>query len=122
MPRPTVTPYSRDSIPWYGSADFDAVRALWRDAPTSDVALGMILSAAADACYEFLPAGDTAVTIAIDSARWAQLQQARNTWNASRANPSNGSIGAEDYALTVHPLDWSIKQLLRPRSPIPVVG
>lgn len=50
--------------------------------------------------------------------RVAQLMQARNVWNSSQASPNGGdgfdSIG---YGLTTtHPLDWQIKQLLRPRS------
>ncbi len=49
--------------------------------------------------------------------RWAQRQHARNVWNASTVNASGG-FGAqgEGFGLTVFPLDWSIKQRLRPRT------
>lgn len=48
--------------------------------------------------------------------RWAHLQHAKNIWNAQNVNPS-GTIGddAQGFALTPHPIDWSIKQRLRPR-------
>ena len=50
----------------------------------------------------------------------AQLMQARNIWNASKVSPS-GDIGEGSYAVTPHPLDWMVKQLLRPRRGVPVI-
>lgn len=53
--------------------------------------------------------------------REAQLMQARNLWNASRVDPS-GSEGGDSFAVTPFPLDWTIKQLLRPKRARPVVA
>lgn len=52
------------------------------------------------------------------SFRVAQLMQARNVWNSSQANPNGGDTfdGVGFGITTTHPLDWQIKQLLRPRS------
>lgn len=52
------------------------------------------------------------------SYRSAQLMQARNVWNSGQASPSGGD-GFDNIGFgltTTHPLDWQIKQLLRPRS------
>lgn len=48
--------------------------------------------------------------------RWAHLQHAKNLWNAQNVNPA-GTIGddAQSFAVTPYPLDWAIKQRLRPR-------
>lgn len=53
--------------------------------------------------------------------REAQLMQARNLWNASRVDPSGGE-GTDTFAVTPFPLDWTIKQLLRPKRARPVVA
>jgi hypothetical protein len=48
--------------------------------------------------------------------------QARNQWNAAKVDPANGGLGDESFIVTPHPLDWMIKQILRPATAIPVVG
>lgn len=53
--------------------------------------------------------------------RYAQLMQARNIWNASIVSPG-GDLGEADFAITPHPLDWTVKQMIRPKRAIPVVG
>lgn len=53
--------------------------------------------------------------------RYAQLMQARNIWNASIVSPG-GELGETDFAITPHPLDWTVKQMLRPHRAKPVVG
>ena len=50
-----------------------------------------------------------------------QIMQARNTWNAARVDPSTGGDGEESFVIRPFPLDWSIKQVLRPRTGIPVI-
>lgn len=44
----------------------------------------------------------------------AQIMQARNTFNAVKASPS-GDFDGSSYGITARPLDWSVKQILRPR-------
>jgi hypothetical protein len=41
--------------------------------------------------------------------------QARNVWNSEQASPG-GNLDGSGFGLTIHPLDWQVKQLLRPRS------
>lgn len=50
----------------------------------------------------------------------AQLMQTRNIWNASKVSPA-GNIGDGSFASTPFPLDWMVRQMLRPRRGIPAV-
>lgn len=45
----------------------------------------------------------------------AQFTQAKNTWNAGRVD-ANGGIGdGGDFVMRPMPLDWHVKQILRPK-------
>lgn len=50
----------------------------------------------------------------------AQAMQARNVWNSANVDTS-GDIGDGTYALRPHPLDWQIKQILRPKTVMGIV-
>lgn len=52
---------------------------------------------------------------------YAQIQHAQNKLNASRVGPG-GDVGDGTFALSPFPLDWSIRQTLRPKRGIPRVG
>lgn len=43
----------------------------------------------------------------------AEIMQARNIWNAIKAS-SGGDMDGSGFGISVMPLDWSVKQLLRP--------
>lgn len=45
----------------------------------------------------------------------AQLQQARNLWNAGRVT-GEGEVGADGFVFRPYPLDKTIKQIIRPIS------
>ena len=97
-------------------ADTDAAQILilWPDAPGDvDGVLTMYLDAAQDACTAYAPARTSYADIP-ESWRLAQAMQAANVYNASLAAPG-GDIDGGGFGLTAHPLDWQVKQLLRPR-------
>lgn len=98
----------------------DSSRAQWVDAPLDDRALHEVLSVAKEAVLAFAPAVDPEERPPTNYVR-AQLLQARNTWNASKVDPS-GQLGDGTFATRPFPLDWQIKQLLRPRTILPAVG
>ncbi|MBS1674609.1 MAG: hypothetical protein JSS74_11675 [Actinobacteria bacterium] len=50
-----------------------------------------------------------------DGWRLAQALQAQNAYNANNAAPGNGDLDGGSYGITIHPLDWQVKQLLRPQ-------
>jgi hypothetical protein len=41
--------------------------------------------------------------------------QVRNTWNATKTNPE-GMLGGGDFTVRPFPLDWMVRQLIRPLS------
>jgi pyruvate dehydrogenase complex dehydrogenase (E1) component len=53
--------------------------------------------------------------------RMAQRRQAENIWNATVITNPAGGTGGGDFILQPHPLDWHIKQLIRPRRAVPRV-
>lgn len=105
----------------------ETARDQWVDAPFDDDELQELLDVAQNAVLAYAPAlPDSEVTV-VDgyvvpagtiipvSYRAAQIMQARNIWNSSKASPS-GDFDGGGYGLTSFPLDWQVKQLLRPRT------
>lgn len=97
----------------------ETARDQWVDAPIDDATLGELLEVAKDAVLAYAPSAediDAEEPEVIPTAyRTAQLMQARNVWNSSQASPT-GYLDGGSYTLTTFPLDWQVKQLLRPRS------
>lgn len=99
----------------------DAAREVWRDAPADDARLAQILDLAKQQVIAYAPAlAEDALVPA--NYREGQLMQGRNLWNAGRVDPASGGLGDEDFVIRPYPLDWMVKQVLRPKTGIPVVG
>lgn len=98
----------------------DSARVEWNDAPVQDVRLFQVLELARQQVTEYAPAlvADAAVPF---NYRQGQLMQARNLLNAGTVSP-DGGMGAEDFVLRPFPLDWMVKQILRPKRAVPTVG
>lgn len=97
--------------------------AVWEDAahiPGSllrdllEVARGQVLAFAPT-----LPADLAASGKCPAAYRLAHLMQTRNLWNAVEVDPGGG-FGDDSYTIRPVPLDWIVKQTLRPRAGIPV--
>ena len=83
----------------------------------------VLLTSAREACEAYAPAapdGDDDVTVA-RSWRVAQVMQARAVYRSFKAGGGD-AIGGDGLAVTVFPLDWSVRQLLRPRTGRPVIA
>lgn len=118
-------------MPWHTVA---SARNQWPDAPFDedggDTTLTELLSIAQAAVLAFAPVpteeyvivDDVIVpadpTVIPDSYRMAQLMQARNVWNSSRAS-AGGDFDAGSFGITSFPLDWQIRQLIRPKQAVP---
>lgn len=104
---------------WYAvdtDLDRDRFTAAWGgvDAPTDETG-AMLLDLAREQVLTFAPdPGEGEDWSALAPARlvYAQLQQARNLWNAGRAQ-QDGQIG-DGYSFTPRPLDKTIRQIIRP--------
>ena len=102
---------------WY---TLDAARREWPGAPEDDARLFDLLASARLQVTEYAPDLDGAAVPV--NYRAAELLQARNIWNASQTDPNGGQMNADGYSVPVYPLDWTVKQMLRPKRAVPVVA
>lgn len=104
-----------------GWLTISSIRRLWRDAPDDDEDVFELLEVSKAAVVAFAPVlADTDPVPA--NYRKGQRMQARNVWNASKVDPSNGSLGDDTFVIRPVPLDWQVKQVLRPKPALPWVG
>lgn len=54
--------------------------------------------------------------------RQGQIMQAQNLYNSSKVDPSTGGLDGESFVIRPFPLDWMVKQVLRPKRVVPAVG
>jgi hypothetical protein len=106
---------------WHSLA---SARAQWDGAPYEDAELFELLEVAKDQCEEFAPNAETRTWppagVVTANYRKAQLLQARNLWNSSLKD-ENDSIGGDGFSSRVFPMDWTVKNLLRPKRAVPVM-
>lgn len=105
-----------------GWHNIDSARADWdagTSAPASDDKLFELLELAREDCLEYAPVLAEGAPIPLRY-RAAQLQQAKNTWDNSKPTTSPGTEG-ELFAIKPFPLDWHVKNMLRPKRGTPVV-
>jgi hypothetical protein len=104
----------------------DEVQDWWRDAPADEELLTLYLSSTVE---QILAYGPESVALAIaadptavpDSYRLAELVQVRNIWNAVKSDPASQGIGDEGFVFRPFPMDWTVKQIIRPARAKPVV-
>lgn len=100
--------------PLDGWHSLGSARAEWDGAKQlDDVRLFVLLETAKRDCVAYLPAAGTRRPAIAE--REAQLLHARNRNAAARIDPASGDAGVGDYAVGPFPLDWAVKQLLRPK-------
>jgi len=111
--------------------DIESARDNWPGAPLDDDVLTEALTVAKGEVIRYAPdlsdpeawPDGTVGTGIPDAWRWAQVQHARNIWNASNVNPAGGyGVEGGTFTLTAFPLDWAIKQRLRPRTALGRLG
>lgn len=98
---------------WLTDVEAPEVVAYWPDAPLEDPAtLAAMLASAQVQCEEFAPdLGDALIPA---NYLHAQVLQARALYRAGMAG-MDGRLGVEGQSLTLFPMDWTVKALLRPR-------
>ena len=109
-------------MPWLiGKDDVDEVRQFW---PTVDEvepdALVVLLASDQVQCAAFAPALAVDALVPVHYLQ-AQALQARALYRSTHANTQDG-IGAEGFTVTVFPMDWTVKNLLRPKTAVPVIA
>lgn len=113
---------------WVDPTDPDdaaLIAVLWADAPYDQTTVVALLGAAQRDCATFaseadLPAPeDDPDGLTTTAYKQAVILQARGRQRSTVAG-GDDSLGG-DFPVTVHPLDWAVKQLLRPAVGIPGV-
>lgn len=103
---------------WHSIA---SARAEWpASAKLDDFQLYGLLQLARNDCEPYapqLPAGTRPPL----HYRAGQLMQARNRLTAGSVDPSTGDTGEGSFAVGPFPLDWHVKQTLRPSRRVPVI-
>lgn len=103
------------AIGWLTALDLDG-DAYWPSESSGDLTdaeRARLLEAARVQCEAYAP------TLAVDAVvpethRLAQAYQARALYRSGQAG-SRDQIGGDGLAVTVFPMDWTVKNLLRPR-------
>lgn len=102
----------------------ETARNEWADAPFDEdggnAILTELLAIAQGDVLAFAPDGATPPEpdAVPDGWRRAQLMQAKNIWNADRAGASS-DLDDGSFGLTSFPLDWKVRQLIRPKTAVP---
>jgi len=104
-----------------GWLSLDEARELWPDAPVLDLGLFELLWTAKQQCLAFAPALDEGERPPRNY-KTGQQMQARNIWNANKVDPASGGFGEGSYVLRPFPLDWMVKQMLRPAQAVHAVA
>lgn len=108
---------------WVQVGDLDSFSDVWADGVTlSEGTAELLLTSAWEQCEAYAPAAPDGEDVAVsDRFRLAQVMQARALWRSGMAG-SGDQLGGGDLAVTVFPMDWTVKRLLRPQRGRPVVA
>lgn len=111
---------TRDPGAWLTLA---GIRALWRDAPTSDVALWRLLEIARIAISTYGRINEDPLPAPIPAAwRGVQRDYVRELWNAAKRDPGSLEIGDPTFAVQAPTLTPTMKDTIRPKRVRPVVA
>jgi hypothetical protein len=102
---------------WVGwLVDGDQLEPYWPEWTGQAREAEAILSAAADQCAAFAPdPGGTQDVQVPERFKLAQVMQARALYRAGLVRQDN-QIGVDGQTVTVFPMDWQVKALLRPKT------
>ena len=99
---------------WLDAGNIAEVRGYWPGVDEVDLdELALLLASAQVQCAAFAPDLGDDVTVPANY-RHAQVLQARALYRAGMAG-SNDQIGLDGQSVTVFPMDWTVKSLLRPK-------
>jgi len=107
-------------VPTYGWVSDVEAEELWPDAAALDPdVLALLLTGAHEACVQFAPVPEPTPVPA--RYKLAQVSQAKAVYRSLVAG-TDGTIGLDGQAVAVFPLDWNVKQHLRPARGRPLIG
>lgn len=96
-------------------AALETLEAYWPNvAEVPADSIGRYLAAAARQCEEFAPALPAEPAPLPDGYHLAQAMQARALWRSGTVGGGD-QYGGGEFTVTVFPMDWTVKALLRPK-------
>lgn len=99
------------------ATDVELLDVQWADRPDVDAVVQDLLDAAHVQCLAFLGAEPVVVTANL---KLAEMMQARALHRSGYVGTGN-AVGSE-FPVTIFPMDWNVKRLIRPASAVPKVG
>ena len=104
---------------WWGLGALELEDA-WPDAPQDSATVDRLLEAAYIQCSAYAPALAVGAPIPANY-QLALIMQTRALWQSTVTDTQDG-LGEGGFRVTVFPMDWTVKALLRPKRGVPVVG
>lgn len=89
--------------------------------PVDDELLTTLLEIAAQQVVEFGPIPLDELNTVPPHYRQAQLMQTKNIWSAVSVDSGSGNVPEGTYQLRPFPLDWMVRQIIRPKRAVPGV-
>lgn len=120
----TAEPFVVQDPDGWHTLDSARAEVKWAKAIDSDVRLYILLRTAAEEVGDYADGyrgwhrGDRPGL----SLREAQLLHARNRNASAHVDPASGDDGVDGYSIGPFPLDWTIKQIVRPKRRLPAIG
>lgn len=96
-------------------------RLEWEGGPEDDTTMHRLLVTSREQIEQYAPALPEGAAVP-ERYRAGQLMQARNTYNASISNGGDPMDLGGGIVITPRPLDWAVKQLVRPAKALKAVG
>lgn len=106
---------------WYTP---QTIKAVWREAQSiSDTELGELLEVAREECEAYAYPADIAEPAAIPArVALAHRLHAQAIWNSQKTAGRDDDNTLSGQTVTVYPMDWQVKQHLRPRPAVPGIA
>ena len=99
------------------TTDVELLDVQWADRPDVEAVVQDLLDAAHIQCQKFLGAEPATVTANL---KLAEMLQARALHRSGYVG--TGNAAGSEFPVTIFPMDWNVKRLLRPASGVPRVG
>jgi len=96
-------------------------RLEWEGGPEDDTTMHRLLVTSREQIEDYAPALSDSAPVP-ERYRAGQLMQARNTYNASLTNGGEPIDLGGGVVISPRPLDWAVKQLVRPAKALKAVG
>jgi hypothetical protein len=94
---------------------------LWPQAESIETPiLWMLVDAAREQCIAYAAPTEEGADVP-ESWRLAHLMQVQSLWQSAKSGPGD-TIGPDGLTITVYPMDRTVRNLLRPRRRVPVIG